>query len=232
MTLHPGADLDAAPDDVVRAGDPAPPAPRAAAHAPQQGRGAVFAREAARKLLHIGGAIVAGTLAWVLPDAPRRVLFLAVAAFALGFDLARLAWPALGLHFQRALRPMLRGNELGRITGATTLAIGFLLAVMAFPRAAASAGILYAGLADAAGALVGRAFGRHRFPGGRSLEGSLAFLATAFLIGWALPSLGPAAALAVALVLTSFEAIPLPFDDNLLIPLLGAGLTFLASRLA
>ena len=221
------------PDDIVSLGDPARQTTGAgAAPAGSTGRWAIFAQEAARKLLHVTGAIVAAVFAWILPAAQRRTLFLAVAGFALAFDLARLAWPALGRHFQRALSPMLRGKELGRITGATTLAIGFMAAVVAFPRVSAVAGLLYAGLGDAAGALVGRAFGRHRFPGGRSLEGSLAFLATAFLIGWALPVLGPAGALGVALVLTLFEAIPLPFDDNLLIPFLGAALTFLASRLA
>ncbi len=195
------------------------------------GRGAL-AREAARKLIHLTTATVAAMLAWALPAQPRRVLFLGVAAFALALDLARLALPGLRRHFERALGPLLRGAERRRISGASTLAIGFMAAVVLFPRSAAVAGLLYAGCGDAAGALVGRALGRHRFPGGKSLEGSLAVLAVTFLIAWTVPPLSPLAALGVALALTLLEAAPLPFDDNLLLPAAGAGLTFFVAALA
>ncbi len=214
------ADLEPPPEGATEEGGAGP-----------AGRGAL-AREAARKLIHLTTAAVAAILAWVLPTPGRRGLFLAVAAFALAFDLARLTFPGLRRHFERALGPMLRGAERGRISGATTLAIGFMVAVVLFPRLPAVAGLLYAGCGDAAGALVGRAFGRHRYPWGRSLEGSLAVLVVTFLIAWLLPALAPAAALGVALALTLLEAAPLPFDDNLLLPAAGAALTFFVAALA
>ncbi len=207
------------------------PRPTEEGPAGPSGRG-VLAREAARKLVHLSTATVAALLAWVLPAQPRRGLFLAVAAFALGLDLARLTLPGLRRHFERALGPMLRGAERGRISGATTLAIGFMAAVVLFPRVPAVAGLLYAGCGDAAGALVGRALGRHRFPWGKSLEGSLAVLAVTFLIAWLLPGLSLPAALVVALLLTLLEGAPLPFDDNLLLPAVGAALTFFVAALA
>jgi len=207
-----------------------PPRPAEAPPARQEPAGG-FAREAARKLIHVATAAVAALLAWVLPPDARRGLFLAVAAFALALDLARLLLPGLRRHFERALAPMLRRDERHRISGATTLALGFAAAAVLFPRVPAVAGLLYAGWADAAAALVGRPLGRHRFPWGRSLEGSLAFLAVAFLVAWLVPGLPPLTALALALLLTLLEAAPLPFDDNLLLPAVGAALTFVASRL-
>ncbi len=190
-----------------------------------------LAREGARKLVHLTTATAAALLAWVLPTRQRQILFVAVAACALLLDLARLLRPGLRRHFERAFAPMLRGAEHRRISGATTLALGFMAAVVLFPRAAAVAGLLFAGLGDAASALVGRSHGRHRFPWGKSLEGSLAFLAVAFVIAWGVPGLAPAAALVVALALALLEAAPLPFDDNLLLPVVGAALTFLVANL-
>ncbi len=197
---------------------------------PDQAARGSFAREAARKLIHLAGSVAAALLAWTLPTGQRRALFLAVAAFAVAFDLGRLTFPGLRRHFERALAPMLRGAERHRISGATTLALGFALAVVLFPRTPAVAGLLYAGCGDAAGALVGRALGRHRFPWGRSLEGSLAVLVVSFLLAWTVPGLSAPAALAIAVAVTILEAAPLPFDDNLLLPAAAAALTFLLSR--
>ncbi len=198
---------------------------------PAGGASGALAREGARKLVHLTTATVAALLAWALPTRPRQILFVAVAAFALLLDLARLLRPGVRRHFERAFAPMLRGAEHRRISGATTLAIGFMAAVVLFPRAAAVAGLLLAGLGDAASALIGRSLGRHRFPWGKSLEGSFAFLAVAFVIAWGVPGLAPLAALAVALALALLEVAPLPFDDNLLLPVVGAALTFFVANL-
>ncbi len=191
-----------------------------------------LAREIARKLIHLTTAIVAAMLAWALPARERRGLFVAVAAFALALDLARLTLPPLRRHFERALGPMLRGAERWRLSGATMLAIGFTAAVVLFPRTPAVAGLLYAGCGDAAGALVGRALGRHRYPWGKSLEGSLAVLAVTFALAWLVPGLAPLAALGVAVGVSLLEAAPLPFDDNLILPAAGAALTFFVAALA
>jgi len=89
--------------------------------------------------------------------------------------------------------------------------------------------IVVMSLADAAAALVGRAWGRRRYRDGetrKSLEGSAAFVAVAFASAAAvlagLTSQPPAtifeAALAVALVATLLEASGSAGADNLLVP--------------
>ncbi len=170
-----------------------------------------------------GAAVIAST-----PRAVARALFLGAAALALLIDLARLHRPAFRRYFDRALAPLLRPREKRQITGATTLAFGFAATVLLFPARAAMAGILYGGLADAAAAVVGRAFGRTRIRGGRTVEGSTAFYITALAIGILVTGLSTPTAALTALALALVELLPLPVDDNLFLPLLGALLTWLA----
>ncbi len=101
--------------------------------------------------------------------------------------------------------------------------------MLLFPARAAMAGILYGGLADAAAAVVGRAFGRTRIRGGRTVEGSTAFYITALAIGIVVARLSTPTAALTALALALVELLPLPVDDNLFLPLLGALLTWLAA---
>jgi dolichol kinase len=206
---------------------PGPPTP----DAPVRGL-ASLAREAPRKLVHMALASVAILLAWMLPPLAGRVFFLAAALIALGVDAARLRWPALGRAFRSVLEPVLRPAEDRRLTGGTMLALGFAITVLLFPRAIAVAGLGYAAYADAAGALVGRAWGAHRFASGKSVEGAMAFAIVAFLVGWATPALGPGAAAIVAVLLALLESAPLRFDDNLLVPIAGAGLAWIVSALS
>lgn len=91
-----------------------------------------------------------------------------------------------------------------------------------FPGWAAVAGILLAGVADPVAGLVGARLGRSRFPGGRSLEGSAAFMAAAIPVLLALPGVGPGRAVLPVPTMTVAEANRLPLDDNLYLPVLGA----------
>jgi dolichol kinase len=88
---------------------------------------------------------------------------------------------------------------------------------------------------DGAAALVGRRYGRHRYPfvlaASKSLEGSAAFLLTALLTALPLalaappghPPLTPAQLGLGALTATLAEALDLPANDNVRVPLV-AGL--------
>jgi len=174
-------------------------------------------REAIRKSLHIAISLAAAALVLTLPAATARLLFLATAGVALLVDFGRLARTPLRRPFLRLFAPLLRDSETRALTGASTLALGF-----------AAAGILYAGLADAAAAIAGRTIGRHRFASGKSLEGSGAFLVVATLIGWALPGIALPAAFLAAVPLTLLEAVPLPVHDNLVLPPAGAAAAWIA----
>jgi dolichol kinase len=178
--------------------------------------------EAPRKLIHVALSLVAAAVAGLLPHVAAATVLAGATFIALSIEAARRWSGRFGARFTDLLGPMMRPREHRHLTGATTLAIGYTLAVLLLPGWPAVAGILVAGVADPAAALVGRRFGRHRYPGGKSVEGSAAFLALAFLALLALPGVGVAGAAFVALGLTVVEALTLPVDDNLYLPALGA----------
>lgn len=187
-------------------------------------------REVSRKLIHVTAALGAAAVAWLLPGSAARTIITAMAALAVVIDFARLRLPVVSRTFQRVVGTMLRGRERHRLTGATTLAIGFAGAVLLFPTTTAAIAFLYAGLGDTAAALVGRAWGRHAIPGGKTVEGSLAFFAVAMMIGLAAPGVAVVAALSAALVTTVVEAGP--GADNVWVPLAAAATLTLVGGVA
>lgn len=213
--------------------DPEPPGdePGPATPPPSAGRLAALRHEAQRKAIHVAASCVAAAVVWRLPHLAATTVLSAATLLALGVELARVLSATTNRAFDRLLAPLLRPAEKRRLTGATLLAIGFTLAAALFPRPAAVAGILFAGLGDAAAAVVGRAAGRHRYPWGKSVEGSIAFLLVALGVALGV-GLAPLPALATALVATLVEAAPLPLDDNLLLPVAGAAAVAIASGLA
>lgn len=181
-----------------------------------------------RKLIHSAASVGAAGILVLDPFGYGRMIIAAGAATAVTVEILRRVSPQVGKLFTRSVGRMLRERERNGISGGATLAIGTLAAALAAPPMIAGAGILIAGLADAAAAIVGRRFGRTRIAGGKSLEGSVACFSTAFLIALAIPGTAPLGALATALAVTLLEALKLPFDDNLYLPLF----TALALRLA
>lgn len=121
--------------------------------------------------------------------------------------------------FKGLSRPEERGQYSGILH--TTLGALSLMALFGAEGKLVAAGIWCVALGDAAAALIGKSFGRHKFPGSKkSLEGSLACLA---VCAAACRALGfPAAAcLAGAAGATFVEFLPTTtwFNDNLWMPL-------------
>jgi dolichol kinase len=183
----------------------------------------------ARKLVHGVLSLAAAALVWQLPYPAGAAVLAGATAVALAVELARRAHTGFAHRFRAVVGVMLREREAARLTGATTLAMSFTVTAALFPGWPAVAAILVAGLADPAAALVGRRSGRHRYAGGKSVEGSLAFLVAAVAVLVAVPPLGVTGALAVGLVLTAVEAPTLPVDDNLYLPLVAAAAVAVAS---
>ncbi len=102
-------------------------------------------------------------------------------AMALCLELARLRWACLNRVFFRYLPLALKEAEASTMTGATYLLIGSVLAFLVFDRGIAIAALLCLSIGDPLAGMVGERFGRHRFSG-RSLEGSLACLASGMLV--------------------------------------------------
>jgi dolichol kinase len=193
--------------------------------------GRTFALETWRKAIHVG-TIVAPLLVWILPGQVATPLLVTAVAVALALEWARAEVRWVRRLFLTRTRRLLRPHERRSVSGATWLAVGYLLAYLLFPLPIAVAAMLYGGLADAAAGLVGRRWGRWRVAWGKSAEGAIASFATCLLIGLAIPELGPLAAMLGAAAAALVEFLPLPGDDNLRVTLLGGGALWLAASLA
>lgn len=121
-------------------------------------------------------------------------------------------------------------REAREPASSTWYTLSMLLAVAAFERHVAVSGILVLALADPAASFLGRRYGRRPFLGA-TLEGTLVFALTAFVI---LALRHPAHVAAVAALLSALtERLSRPLDDNLTVPLVcGAAVTVLGRLLS
>lgn len=178
--------------------------------------------ELRRKAIHLG-TLAAPLAVWLLPRPAALSLLAAAVGMALVIELSRREVRWVRYHFLSRTRTLLRSHERRGLSGATFMAIGYLVAASAFPRPVAVVAMLYNGLGDAVAALVGRRWGRHRLRSGKSWEGAGAAFAVNLGCGLFVPGIPLAAAAFGALAATLLELLPLPFDDNLRITV-GGGL--------
>ncbi len=102
--------------------------------------------------------------------------------------------------------------------GAIIFFIGILAAILLFPQFIAAASILVLAICDAAATITGYYTGKHRMIGSKTLEGTVAFFVSAFILLTFF--IGPLTAIAVALLIAIVELLtPSYVDDNLIIPI-------------
>lgn len=179
--------------------------------------------EFSRKMLHVAMGLLLCPLPWLFDHFwPVAVL----CSTYIGLLIARRFLAALDNHVAGVIDGVGR-KSVGEFLFPITVAILFALAGP--NRAAYLAPMLILTLADAAAAVVGRRYGMCPYPtpgGCKSLEGSLAFAATAFasthltllLIGSAGRLESVLLAIAISLTLTLVEAFVTGGWDNLLVP--------------
>lgn len=182
-------------------------------------------RELARKAIHVA-SVGAPLLVWLLPRPAAVAVLVSIALLALAIELARHRIRVVRYHFLRHTRTLLRPHERRGLAGATWMAMAYAAALFLFPMPVAVAAMLYNGLGDAAAALVGKRWGRHRTAWGKSWEGFAAGLAVDLAIGVGMWMLAPAAvplagAVLGAVAAAAAEFAPLPLDDNVRVTLAG-----------
>lgn len=184
-------------------------------------------QEVGRKLVHLAMGVLPVTIAWApAPWSWRGPVFAFCAV--LGLDIWRLLHPGLRRWSAQRIGGALRPGEHSGLISVHYLTGAAALLSLCLPPALAATAVANLVFGDAAAALVGRRFGRHRL-GRKSLEGSVACLLACILVGWILLPERPGAVLAAAIVATLFEVLPLPVDDNWSVPLAtGAILAWLA----
>ncbi|OGW62981.1 MAG: hypothetical protein A2V83_11020 [Nitrospirae bacterium RBG_16_64_22] len=185
-----------------------------------------------RKLWHVGGGIlIVSTLAF-LPRVETLTAMALLFAADLAVEIVRLRNPAVNARFVRFAASLIRSSEHGKISGTPPFLAGCLAAAVLFPLPVAIAGILFLTFGDVAATTVGERFGRTRI-GGKSLEGTGAFLAASALVSLGVvlfphaPPLG--ALIAGAGAAAAVEFLPLPVNDNFTIPVVSAAVIHLLS---
>ncbi|MBY0369581.1 SEC59/DGK1/VTE5 family protein [bacterium] len=146
------------------------------------------------------------------------------------FDIARLQSPWLRKFALKYFSPIMRRNELLSLSGNSFFILGMTGVVFFFSKNIALLSVLFLAVGDPVAAYVGTRYGKHRIPGGKSVEGALAnFLVSALVTApFAAFYLGLSGAPLVAMILagglvsTIAELIPFPGDDNFSVPLFSA----------
>ena len=193
-----------------------------------------YLQEIKRKLVHLSSLWMAAALL-LLPWEFCAILFgvLAVLTVLVEYAYYRkvpIISPCYGFFFGHMLRDY--GSDKFHLSGGAPVLAAACLSALCFEKPYSALAMAVMLLGDTAAALIGRRFGKHRFFNGKSLEGTLAFLATGFLVvligfvafeyPWEVLAGGALGVVAAAL-LELFNC-ELHLDDNLSIPLAaGAG---------
>jgi dolichol kinase len=149
-----------------------------------------------------------------------------VTSLLLGAEIARFAFPSFNSRFLTLFRPFLREPESSHVTGSTYVLISSFIVFFIFPRDIAVIALSFLAVGDTASAVVGVAFAAQT-PRGKNWQGSLACFLSNILTGLVLIRLFQlnvelAVLLAGAAIGTLVEALDLPRNDNITIPVSSA----------
>ena len=181
-------------------------------------------KEIKRKLFHFLSAVYASGFYFLGREAVLKILVPILAVEGM-IEAVRLFSPSVNAKLMFLFGGIHREDEMHRFSGIFWTLAGSVLTILLFKdRNVVLCSMGYLIFSDAAAALVGVPFGRHKYLG-KSLEGSAACFTASLLVGLAF--LNPPLALLTAMLVTVVEFLPLPWNDNLWIPTLsGCFLTF------
>ena len=185
-------------------------------------------RELGRKAIHVGSVAVP-VFTWYFGERLALAVLLPAVLIALLTEWGRFRVRRVRYVFLRYTRVMLRHHERRGLAGATYMVVGYALVVLLFSLPIAVTAMLYNGLGDAAAALVGKRWGRHRTAWGKSWEGFAAGLVTNLAIGFAVPGVSTPGAVLGGIAAAALEFAPLPLDDNLKVTLGGGTAAWLGA---
>lgn len=191
-----------------------------------------YKAELLRKSLHLLALVIPAGM-FYLGKYTSLLILVPFCMLAILLEIARVRSPAVANQIERLFGTMMRSKERSQtgapvaINGATWVLLSATLLVFIFPVKVAAVSMIMFMVSDAAAALVGRKFGRFNWgTSPKTIEGSLAFLATAFLCLSVFSILPARESLLVAVIAMVLEITPIPLNDNLYVPLVSAGVIY------
>ncbi len=180
--------------------------------------------EFARKGVHLFALVI--PIGHYLVPFPVAILGVAIpATVAILIDLSRFYGWRLWKLVAPLIGPIIRDHEIkGGFTGASYILTTSTIVIVVFPKSIAIAAITFIIIGDIAAALVGRAWGKHRLIGRKSIEGSSACLVSLVLVSFLIPGLPTAAGIPGAIAATAAEAFSGKIDDNLAVPIVSGAI--------
>lgn len=186
-------------------------------------------QEFLRKLIHLSSFWIVG-LIWILPRVWSILALSIITAFVFITEYETHKSPLCARIYRVLFSPVLREKEKGGsfgFSGAPYVLVAALALVIIFPKEVAMFSISILLISDSAAALIGRAFGRFKLIGKKTVEGTSAFLIAGFLVcllfnwGFGLPILPSFIGVCLGCLGDLFNE-KVCIDDNLSIPLLAA----------
>jgi glycerol-3-phosphate acyltransferase PlsY len=188
-----------------------------------------------RKLYHLVGGLGLLSVYYILGREWALLFYAALFTIILAIDGLRLIIPAWNRFVFTRFKSFIRSNEEHKLTGTPPYVLGIGLSLYLYSPEAATAAICFLAFGDVSATMVGERYGRTKI-GGKSLEGTGAFIVAATAAGFLLSLTGMHLVTWVmvlgVLVAAGAELLTLPVNDNLLIPLVSGGVMELALRLA
>jgi len=179
----------------------------------------------ARASFHILSILAISLGGLWLPHTTTLIALGAVAVIFLSFELLRRRYSRVNNLFFFLFRPMLRDYEKQQFTGAAYTLIGSFIAFLIFPQEVAALAVAFLAVGDPLAAIAGRHIGRREIFK-RTLEGDITCFLACMLVGlifyWSGVYIELPVIVAGAFAATMAEAIQLPVNDNLIMPLLAA----------
>ncbi len=182
-----------------------------------------FSQELLRKGTHTCAlSIPVGYWILGLSKVEALIIMVPVSLLMVFIDIARLRdWSLWRDFFGRPAGRMIRNHEVaGDFTGATYILLSACFTIALYSKPVAIAALAFIIIGDILAALIGRKFGRHRFLGRKSFEGSAACLVGCVLVALWSPGLPFSVALLGAITATLTEALSTRIDDNVSVPII------------
>ena len=184
--------------------------------------------ELKRKSIHLSMIVI--PVWYYFAPSPLGVLGLILAmTVTVIFDLLRLSDDRIRKFFLHLFRSLIRSHEEEHLLGSTHFMIAALISVLLFDKMIAIAALTFLVLGDTIAAVIGKRFGKKLF-WGKSLAGSFSCFVCCLLIGYLLLA-NEWVVLTGALAATIIEALPIPMDDNMRVPIASGLVMQLVSKL-